>query len=156
MGKYRIRLGTEEDIMDIVKLRRLMFEDMGVTSVDDLGMADEACHAYLEQKIPLGEFISWVVEGEEKEIVGTAGLVVDQHPPGPNNLTGQIAYVMNLVITENHRRRGLARQLMSIVEEYAQTNGINVVSLHASEKGRPLYEKMGYVSSNEMKKKLIP
>jgi len=36
------------------------------------------------------------------------GAVIDQHPPGPGNLSGQIGYIMSLVTDPGYRRRGIA------------------------------------------------
>jgi GNAT superfamily N-acetyltransferase len=48
------------------------------------------------------------------------------------------------------RRGGLARILMDFCVDEARVRGIAVVTLHASDKGRPLYEQLGFEASNEM------
>jgi GNAT superfamily N-acetyltransferase len=44
----------------------------------------------------------------------------------------------------------VARGLLKTAIDEARRRGIRVVSLHASEAGRPLYERNGFAASNEM------
>jgi len=39
---------------------------------------------------------------------------------------------------------------MRTIEQWARENGLASLVLHASEMGRSLYERMGWVQSNEM------
>jgi GNAT superfamily N-acetyltransferase len=49
------------------------------------------------------------------------------------------------------RRRGVAALLMRHVLEWARTSEMETLVLHASEDGRPLYERLGFVVTNEMR-----
>jgi GNAT superfamily N-acetyltransferase len=49
-----------------------------------------------------------------------------------------------------YRRRGLARELMKTAMEWCAREGVGTVILHASDEGRPLYEKLGFEATNEM------
>jgi ribosomal protein S18 acetylase RimI-like enzyme len=62
----------------------------------------------------------------------------------------QRGYVLNVFVEPEYRRRGLAQALMSECMDEARRRGIRVVALHASKKGQPVYEKLGFTTSNEM------
>jgi GNAT superfamily N-acetyltransferase len=49
------------------------------------------------------------------------------------------------------RRRGIARALMNEVLEYCRAQGFRSVYVHASDAGRPLYESLGFIPTNEMR-----
>ena len=49
-----------------------------------------------------------------------------------------------------HRQRGLARRLMQTMLDWCKQHQIANVVLHASDEGRPLYQSLGFVSTNEM------
>ena len=49
------------------------------------------------------------------------------------------------------RCRGLAETLMRRVIAWAGEAGVHTLVLHASEAGRPLYERLGFASTNEMR-----
>ena len=59
-------------------------------------------------------------------------------------------YVLNVFVDPAHRGRGLQRKLMELCEAECRARGMDYVVLHASTMGRPLYERMNWVATNEM------
>jgi len=159
VSDYTLRPATVADTADLVRLRRLMFESMGVMDVAALDEADVACAAYFARAVPAGEYRGWVVETSGGHVIASAGYVIDVHPPGPGNSTGRIGYIMNLYVEPEHRRhrpcglhgRGLARRIMTTILDHLRAHEVRVFSLHATELGRPLYESLGFTASNEMR-----
>ena len=72
--------------------------------------------------------------------------------PGENR--GERAWILNMYTEPRARRRGIAKRLMEVMIEWCRARGFSAVSLHASEAGRPVYEAMGFVQTNEMRIKL--
>jgi ribosomal protein S18 acetylase RimI-like enzyme len=151
VSDYTLRPATADDVADMVRLRRLMFESMGVVDNAALDAADAACSVYFARAIPAGEYRGWVVEAPDGTVVASGGYVIDVHPPVPGNPSGRIGYIMNLYTEPAHRRRGLARRIMTAVMEHLRADGVRVFTLHASEMGRSLYESLGFTASNEMR-----
>ncbi len=146
-----IRPATSDDIPDLLCLRRLMFESMGYDDPAQLDASDAACRDYLVRALPTGEFHGWVALTADGEAVASGGAVIDRHPPGPSNFTGEIGYIMNIVTVPAHRRRGLARRMMNTIIDWLSARGIRRIALHATERGRPLYHELGFADSNEMR-----
>ena len=146
-----IRPATVNDIPDLVRLRRTMFESMGYEDPAQLAAADQAAAAYFAAAIPRGEFYGWLAVAADGQAVGSGGAVVDRHPPGPSNLSGQSGYIMNVSTMPGYRRQGIARQMMQAILQWLSERGIGKVTLHATEIGRPLYAQLGFVESNEMR-----
>ncbi len=146
-----IRQAVAADIPDLVRLRRMMFEAMGWQDLAKLDAADSANRDYFAQAIPAGAFHGWLAVTPAGEVVGSGGVVIDQHPPGPANPSGQIGYVMNLVTDPRYRRRGIARRVLQDILRWLKERSIQRVTLHATEMGRPLYKELGFVPSNEMR-----
>ena len=149
-----IRQATLADVPDLVRLRRTMFEWMDCDDPVQLDDADTACTAYFAEAIPAGEFYGWLAVTPVGEAVGSGGAVIDRHPPGPGNLSGRIGYIMNISVAPTHRRRGIARRIMQTILGWMADRGMHYITLHTTEMGRPLYEELGFVTSNEMKLKL--
>jgi GNAT superfamily N-acetyltransferase len=145
-----IRQATAADISDLVRLRRVMFESMGYDDAAQLDAADGAAAAYFTDAIPRGAFYGWLAHTATGAAVGSGGVVVDRHPPGPNNLSGRVGYVMNVVTVPGYRRRGIARRVMETILRWLAERGVQRVTLHTTEVGRPLYEQFGFVAGNEM------
>ena len=151
---FNIRLATTKDISDLVRLRRLMFEWMGYTEKKSLDDNDKANELYFSKSIPEGNFLGWVAQTKIGKTIGCGGLVIDQHPPGPSNLSGKIGYIMNISVDPEFRHQGVAKEILKIILTYLKNNNITVSTLHASEMGKSLYEKAGYIPTNEMRLQL--
>ena len=54
-----------------------------------------------------------------------------------------------------HRRRGLGRRIVEAILAWGRANGITRFTLHASNDGRPLYERYGFRPTNEMRLTLL-
>ena len=64
---------------------------------------------------------------------------------------GRQAIVVNVYTEPTHRRRGLARLLMDEVIQWARDMRVESLVLHAAPDGRPLYDQLGFQSTNEMR-----
>ena len=51
---------------------------------------------------------------------------------------------MNVYVKKDFRRKGLAKKMLELLIEEAKTRDVTEISLDATEKGRPLYESMGF------------
>jgi len=148
-----IKRASTSNISEIIKLRRFMFKSMGTTDNEKLDRMVEASKIFMEEEIPRNGFIGWIAKDNSEEIIGTIGLVIDRHPPSPENLSGKIGYIMNLAVYPKYQNHGIATKLLKICFEWLKEQGIRLVSLHASEEGKSLYINLGFVDSNEMRLK---
>ena len=154
MDSITIRKATISDVPALVMLRRLMFESMGNTDAELLQLGDLASEKYFNQSISTNDFQGWVAVNSDGVIVSNIGVVFDQHPPGPNNLSGKIAYLMNLYTLASYRRQGIARKLLEEALTWIKQMGITRVALHATEMGKDLYTGIGFTETSEMRLKI--
>ena len=155
---YRIRRATAADAGVLARHRAEMFRDMG--QLPD-GLSDtliDAARAYFTQAIADGRYVGWVAELDDRsgEIVAGAGLQLRELLPRPDAVRerlvrGPQALVLNVYTERAWRRRGVADALMRELLRWCRGNGIESVVLHASGEGRPLYEKLGFTPTNEMR-----
>jgi len=71
--------------------------------------------------------------------------------PRPSDLTRRLAYLHSVYTELAHRRRGLARRIVETALETCRAQGLRRLMLHASEEGRPLYDSLGFLPTNEMR-----
>lgn len=157
---FAIRRATAADAPVLARHRAEMFRDMGELPDDLYGTLVEASTAYFARAVPDGSYVAWVAQAGDGrvEIVGGAGLQLRvllprPDPTGTRLVRGPQGLIMNVFTERSWRRRGVAEVLMREVLEWCRANGVESVVLHASESGRPLYEKLGFTPTNEMRYK---
>ncbi|MCL4509288.1 MAG: GNAT family N-acetyltransferase [Chloroflexi bacterium] len=140
-----IRQATLEDADLIASLRVALMRDLGrLTSMEGESHLKEHVKAFLQRSLPQGTFLSWIAEVDGRP-VATVGAELRVSMPHPLNLAGIELYVLNVYTVPGYRRRGVAERLMRALLDYAQTNHAGRITLHASDQGRPLYKKLGFV-----------
>jgi GNAT superfamily N-acetyltransferase len=151
-----IRPGTLADVETIVAQRRAMFHEMGYHDEQVLDAMCQAFRPWLEGKMWDNQYLAWFAVDASGEIAAGLGLWLMDWPPhmiGPGAPRGNI---VNVYTQPESRRMGLARRLMETALEWCRANGVSTVILHSSKDGRPLYESMGFESTNEMRILLEP
>ena len=149
---FSIRRATLADVDVLIAHRRGMFHDMGY---HDGAALDDMCakfRPWLIAKMEAELYLAWVAApAGEMEIVAGAGLWIMEWPPHMVGCQARRGNVVNVYTADAWRRRGLARRLMDSILDWCRANSLDVVVLHASQDGRPLYESMGFAATNEMR-----
>jgi GNAT superfamily N-acetyltransferase len=148
---FAIRPGSAGDAKTIVGHRRAMFGEMGYRDEAALDQMSRAFEPWLACRMQTGEYLAWFAVGMDGSIAAGLGLWLMDWPPhmiGPGAPRGNI---LNVYTEPPARRLGLARLLMETALAWCRNNGIRAVILHSSNAGRPLYESMGFKSTNEMR-----
>ena len=155
---FRIRPAGVQDIPLLARHRVEMFADMGRLAADAGEALRAATEPMLAEWLSAGTLLAWLVEPASRPrlVVGGAGLQLRPMlpRPGPDGkglLAGPEAYVLNVFVERAWRRRGVASLLMQHLLGYARERRLRVVTLHASEEGRKLYERLGFAATNEMR-----
>jgi RimJ/RimL family protein N-acetyltransferase len=151
MASYIIRPGRPDEIEHILKQRWGMFYEMGYTDIPALERMQAEFTPWLRTKMDTGEYLAWFATTETGEVVSGAGLWFQEWPPtvianGPGR-----GYVLNVFTNTEHRGNGLARRLMEAILDYCRQNNIHTVTLHASKFGKPIYERLDFKRTNEMR-----
>ena len=147
---FETRTATTADAALITAHRRAMFEAMGGSDSAALDAMCRNCEPWLVRMIGNGKYLGWITNDQNRP-VASAGLLILDWPPHPFDPAGDNrAYLLNVYVELEYRRRGLARALLDSCLAEARRRHTRVVSLHASEEGRPLYETLGFKASNEM------
>jgi ribosomal protein S18 acetylase RimI-like enzyme len=147
---FTTRLAVPSDAALISLHRRLMFTDAGLGTADSLAVMAKNHEPWVARKIAEDRYIGWVTETGGKP-VASAGMLLLDWPPHPlDPETAQRAYVLNVWVDPEHRRHKLGRELMQRTLDESRRRNIRITALHATEKGRHLYETLGFQTTNEM------
>jgi ribosomal protein S18 acetylase RimI-like enzyme len=152
-----VRPATAADIAHLAHHRAAMFRDMGKLASDQEEALRTATVSYLRDALETGEYVGWVAEATgTSSAIGGAGAqirsILPRPRPGSEELElGPEAIVLNVYVEPAWRRRGVADALMRAVLDGLARRGIRRIVLHASVEGRRLYERLGFVATNEMR-----
>lgn len=149
--EFRTRLATLHDIPTIIHQRHAMFAEMGTGTPDSLNRMDTGFAEWLREKMASNEYLGWFALSAENAIIAGVGLWVQDWPIGPVDQVGRRGYVMNVYTEPPYRGQRLARRLVQITLDYSRSIGLETVLLNASDAGRPVYEKLGFSASAEMR-----
>ena len=146
-----IRKATLADVEQIVTHRRRMFEDMGNTDSEGLSRMVAVYRPWLIDHMQRDLYHSWLACTDQNVVVaGTDAWLMDW-PAGQFDVSRYRAYILNVYTDPAYRRRGLAHQLVQTCTDWCYANGVHIVTLHASDQGRKVYEGLGFTPTNEMR-----
>jgi GNAT superfamily N-acetyltransferase len=156
---FVVRTAAPSDAAIIARHRAEMFRDMGQLPSALYPELIEQTVAYLSAAIRSGEYLGWLVTAQDSpDVFAGAGVQLRRILPRPLTEDGQTriaagreAIVLNVFTERPWRRKGVARLLMQHVLDWASDSDIDRLVLHASNEGRVLYERLGFVPSGEMR-----
>jgi GNAT superfamily N-acetyltransferase len=151
MTGISIREASVRDLPHILTHRRSMFEAMGERESARLDAMEIASESYFRSALENGTYRGWLAEAGEGQVVGEGGIVISTWPAMSRAPQARRATILNMYTDPAYRRRGIARQLMAAMIDWLVAQGFCEVSLHASDFGRPLYEQLGFLPTNEMR-----
>ncbi|MBN2372051.1 MAG: GNAT family N-acetyltransferase [Vicinamibacteria bacterium] len=146
----RIRQATVADVDIIVQQRRGMFAEMGYGDEESRDAMAIAARPFVEAAIEDGSYRGWLAVDGDRVVAG-GGLAIVSFQPTPLDLCPRRVWVLNMYTEPAYRRRGMARVLLQGMIRWCGEQGYKSMYLHASDKGRPLYESLGFRPSNEMR-----
>jgi GNAT superfamily N-acetyltransferase len=153
MGKTEITLreAGSDDLETILHHRRLMFRDMGEGLAEELDRMVEVARPWLARALAEGSYRHWLAIDSSGVVAGGGGVLLSPWPANPHDPCTERAVILNVYSEAEFRRRGIAQRVMQTILEWIRAYGLQSVNLHASEEGRALYEKLGFVQTNEMR-----
>jgi ribosomal protein S18 acetylase RimI-like enzyme len=124
-------------------------------SDDVLRTMTAAFRTWLAPRLKDGSYFGYMIE-EDGAVIAGIGLMVIDWPPHPSHPDEhKRGYVLNVYVEPACRGRGLAKMLMQQGEAELARRGASFAILHSTRMGRPLYEKIGWVQTSEMSKRVI-
>lgn len=104
---------------------------------------------FFEPRLARGDARYIVAVDREERIVGSAGaMLTEGYPSVIHGLRS--GYIFGIYVLPTHRGRGLATRLTHAAVNFLRAKDPLAIRLHASPFGRPIYEKLGFLPTNEM------
>jgi GNAT superfamily N-acetyltransferase len=148
-----IQEATYDDIKQLAIHHRKMFEEIWEMKGQKVAAekAQEIEKRYsekLEKQISAGTCKAWVVR-DGNQLIASGAISIVSFVPVPNDTNHNVAYLHSMYTEKDFRGKKYAQQIIDKAIQYCKENGISRVILNASDAGKPIYEKAGFVSSPE-------
>jgi GNAT superfamily N-acetyltransferase len=104
-----------------------------------------------------GEYIGWLgcLTDTPGKVVAGAGVQLRRVLPHPANehafAEGRHGLIINVFTEPEWRRQGIGELLMKEIIQWSKEEKLDRLVLHASEHGKKLYQRLGFVLTNEMR-----
>ena len=141
-----------------------MFRDMGELPPELFDSFRAQSLSILQRMFGDGRYIGWLASPLDQpgKIISGAGVQLREVPPHPQPdangridiVGGRQAIIQNVYTEPEWRRRGAAALLIDTIINWTREQGIESVVLHASNEGRAVYERLGFIQTTEMRLKL--
>ena len=146
---YEYKKATIADIDELIRTRIIVLRTANKLSNDvDLSLVEKESYEYYKSALETGEHIAYLVYDNET-LIGAGGVSFYKVMPTYHNPTGKKAYIMNMYTASEYRRQGIAFHTLDLLVKDIRKQGVSQITLEATEMGRLLYEKYGFVKMED-------
>ena len=144
--KLEYKKATIYDLELLIKTRiEVLRAANNLDDTVDMSKVETESRAYYENALTNDLHTAYLVfDGDI--FIGAGGISYYTVMPTFHNPTGKKAYIMNMYTRPDHRRMGIATRTLELLIQDAKRHGITSISLEATDMGRKLYERNGFVS----------
>lgn len=142
-NEIAVKIARESDLAAVLAIR------MEMLSVVNAGKSFDEAFVERSRVYFTNGAQTTVLAFDGENAVGCATICYVQVMPTFSHPTGKRAHIMNVYVREEFRRRGIAREMMKMLLDEAKSRGVTQITLDATESGRPLYQALGFESSEE-------
>ena len=142
-------MATAADVPALAALRASWGASLGDGTVGGAGTEDLAARLRRWWDRQPGARTAWLaVEGERP--VGMVNVAVFERMPHAGRPDARWAYLANLWVEPDRRRRGIASALLSAVLDWSRAAAMERVVLNPSEMSLPLYRSLGFRPADDL------
>ena len=146
---YEYKKATIADIDELIRTRIIVLRTANKLSNDvDLSLVEKESYEYYKSALETGEHIAYLVY-DNGSFIGAGGVSFYQVMPTYHNPTGKKAYIMNMYTASEYLRQGIAFHTLDLLVKDIRKQGVSQITLEATEMGRLLYEKYGFVKMED-------
>jgi len=148
-SKFNIRLASPSDLELLVKFRIAILRELNILHDEaEAKLMESEFRNYIASKMEKNELFCWLAEHSAKAAsVGMA--VIYDAPPKSITHRGKEAYIFGIYTIPEMRGKGLGTLMMKHIIDQLHMQGYNNIWLRASQNGKPIYEKLGFVTSKK-------
>jgi GNAT superfamily N-acetyltransferase len=132
-----------------------MWEAIAIHPVSQIRADAPRYRRWMLREIWARRFYAFIAETADGRVAGSGAVWLQPVQPRPDPAPRPATpYIMSMFTGPGFRGMGVASELVETMVRWARGRGYSRVSLHASKAGRPVYERLGFEATNEMRRNL--
>lgn len=144
--KPEYRKASVNDLDLLVKTRlEVLRAAYNLDSEVDMTEVESETYLYYRRALENGFHTAYLIF-DGNSFIGAGGISYYTVMPTFHNPSGKKAYIMNMYTKPDYRRNGIATKTLDLLIQDAKEHEVTAISLEATDIGRKLYEKYGFVS----------
>ncbi len=145
MKEYTYKKASIDDLELLVSSRVMVLKAANKLHEDtDMSEIEARSREYYKKALAQDTHTAYLVFDGDR-LIGAGGMSYYSVMPTCCDTTGKKAYVMNMYTDPEYRRQGIAYKTLDLLVQDAKARGVDHITLEATDMGRPLYEKYGFV-----------
>lgn len=143
-----IRKATEKDLEAVMSSRMEMLKV--VNHLPETAVFEEDfINITREYFLTAEQTTVLAMDKESQKTVGCATICYIRLMPTVDHPGGKRAHIMNVYTKSQYRGQGIGLQMMNLLISEAREKGVTEISLDATESGKRLYARCGFVENKE-------
>ncbi|MGN1397631.1 MAG: GNAT family N-acetyltransferase [Streptococcus gallolyticus] len=110
----------------------------------DMKEVEKSSRLYYQEALASDNHTAFLIYNDDDNVIGAGAVSYYQVMPTYHNLSGKKAYIMNMYVAPEHRRKGIATKLLDLLIADSKERGIDHITLETTQMGRKLYENYGF------------
>lgn len=148
----RIKIEQADDIEVLIPWRMEVLHCVfALPDNADMTGLEQTNRHYYERHLSDGSHIACIAYMGD-EAVGCGGVCLYDEMPSPDNPNGRCAYLMNIYVRPDFRRKGIARRIIRWLVGQGLARGVSKIYLETSDVARDLYAGLGFKYMKDMMK----
>ncbi len=155
MAEFRVSFGSINELDLLTEHRILMWKDIHPDLIERIEGHRELTRNWIKEKLSSRNMIALIVKSEAGVVAGSGCVLIKEDQPRASTTKVFYPYLLSMFTIPEYRHKGVASLIVKEAIKWSLENGYDRISLHASDKGKSVYEKFGFQQTNEMRLKLF-
>lgn len=149
------RQAVEKDLKELAEIRwDFQHESYEVSTEISKEAFLEQCILFLKDGLNKGEWVYWIAE-DSNTIVSQIFVRKIRKVPKPQCLIDEYGYVTNVYTRPHYRNKGIGKQLMEQVKQWAVNCDLEILIVWPSSEAIQFYERAGFKGENDIMELVI-
>jgi GNAT superfamily N-acetyltransferase len=154
MASFKLSYAGKDDVDILLAHRQGMWLDIHPDQGKEVKASNRKTRDWIKKQLAKGRLIGVIARTPEGKVAGSGCIWLREEQPRPTSKGFEMPYLMSMYTEKGFRRKGVGKLIVKRAIRWSRDHGYERLVLHASKEGRPLYEKLGFEPSTEMRLRL--